>query len=264
MRKTILLIVITLLSNGRLISQNVLNQDDVYMVDSLGTNPICFHTNMSLIDTSFYTQIIENVKMGICATDKFIKFENVEFRVLVFPERTIPRIGMSGVAPNTKQIYILLDPDHPKLDEAINTHIFQTIPHEYHHTMRNRTVGNSGNLFEALISEGLACYFAMEVCQIDAPKYCVAYSEQEIERWVSEAKKMWFQKEFDYFDWFVGRTKPRNIGYAIGYSLVGEYLENHPKEKASTLYATPAAKFLPQSKQVEIQIEIPHYIDLNE
>lgn len=253
MKKTLLFIVITLLSYVQLKSQNVLNQDDVYFVDSLGSNPICFHTNMSLIDTVLYTQIVENIKKGIEATDKYIEFENVEFRVLVFPERTIPRLGMSGVAPNTKQIYILLDPDHPKLDEAINTHIFQTIPHEYHHTMRYRTAGFGENLFEALISEGLACHFAMEVCQIDAPEYCVAYSEQEIDRWVSEAKRMWFQKEFDYYDWFVGRTKPRNIGYAIGYSIVEDYFKEHPEEKASTLYATPAESFLSQSNEVEIQ-----------
>ena len=151
MKKATLLLVLTLLSIGQIQSQNVLDQDDVYSVDSLGTNAICFHTNMSLIDTSFYTQIVENVKRGIRATGEYIIFENVEFRVLVFPERTIPRIGMSGVAPNTSQIYILLDPDHPKLDEAINTHIFQTIPHEYHHTMRYRTVGFGKNLFEALV-----------------------------------------------------------------------------------------------------------------
>jgi len=163
----------------------------------------------------------------------------------VFPERTIPRLGMSGVAPNTTQIYILLDPDHPKLDEAINTHIFQTIPHEYHHTMRYRTVGFGENLFEALISEGLACHFAMEVCQIDAPEYCVAYNEQEIKKWISEAEKMWFDKEFDYYDWFVGRTKPRNIGYAIGFRLVKDYLEQHSGETASSLYATSAERFLP-------------------
>ncbi len=107
-----------------------------------------------------------------------------------------------------------MDPDHPKLNEAINTHIFQTIPHEYHHTVRNRTVGFGENLFDALISEGLSCHFAMEVCNIDAPEYFVVYSKKIIGEWMSEAEKIWFQKEFDYYDWFVGRSKPKNIGYA--------------------------------------------------
>ena len=245
MKKVLLLLIFPVFCYGQLEAQNVLNQDDVYLVDSLESNTIKFHTNMSLIDSSFYSQIVKNIKKGIDSTNKYIEFKNVEFRVLVFPERTIPRLGMSGVAPNKKQIYILLDPDHPKLDEAINTHIFQTIPHEYHHTMRHRTSSLSKTLFEALISEGLACHFAMEVCNIEAPKYCVAYNETELNKWTSEAEKIWFSNEYDYFDWFVGRTKPRNIGYAIGYRLVKAYLDQHPYKNASSLYATPADRFLP-------------------
>jgi uncharacterized protein YjaZ len=249
MRNAILLIIIIFFVS-QLNSQNVLNQDDVYFVDSIATNTICFHTNMRLIDNFYYAQIIKSIKSGVIATGNIIEFKNIEFRVLVFPERTIPRIGMSGVAPNTHQIYILLDPDHPKLNEAINIHIFQTIPHEYHHTMRYRTVGFGKNLFEALISEGLACHFAMEVCQIDPPEYCVAYTEKELDKCLDEAKRIWFQQEFDYYDWFVGRTKPKNIGYAMGYSLVEDYMKKHPGKKASALYATPAEKFLPQQHEL--------------
>jgi len=229
-------------------SSDVLDQDDVYLVDKVGTNDICFHTNISLVDTIYFSQIIKNIKKGIEATNKYIEVKDVEFRVVVFPERTIPRIGMSGVAPNKEQIYILLDPDHPKLDEAINIHIFETIPHEYHHTMRYRTVGFGESLFESLISEGLACHFAMEVCDIEAPKYCVAYSKEQLDEWIAKAEIMWFNKEFDYFDWFVGRTKPRNIGYAIGYSLVKDYLNNHLDETPSILYSTKANQFLPTKK----------------
>ena len=132
---------------------------------------VFFHRNMSQVDSSYYPAIIKNIKLGIDSTSKIIEVKNVEFRVIVFPERTIPRLGMSGAAPNDTHIYILLNPNHPKFDEAINTHIVQTIPHEYHHTLRYRTVGYGNNLFEAMISEGLACFFAMEVCKIDTPVY---------------------------------------------------------------------------------------------
>lgn len=224
-------------------AQNVLDQNDVYAVDSIGSNSICFHKNMNLVSPAFHSQIVSNIKSGILLTSKKVEVTGVEFRVLVFPERTIPRIGMSGVAPDKKHIYILLDPDHPKLCEAINTHIIETIPHEYHHTLRKRNTVYGNNLFETLISEGLACHFAMEVCDIGPPKYCVAYSRQEIEKWTTEAQKIWFETDFDYSDWFVGRTKPRNIGYAIGYKMVDEYLRGHSGSLASTLYATPASAF---------------------
>lgn len=200
---------------------------------------------MSLINPIYHHQIVHNIKKGIDSTSNHIYVNSIEFRVVVFPERTIPRIGMSGVAPNKTQIYILLDDKHPKLEEAIYKHIYETIPHEYHHTMRYRTIGFGENLFETLISEGLACHFAMEVCKIDPPKYCVAYSEEIINEWLIAAKEMWFDEEFDYYDWFVGRNKPRNIGYALGFRLVQDYLDQHPGETAASLHAVKAINFLP-------------------
>jgi uncharacterized protein YjaZ len=227
-------------------SQDVLNQDDVFTVDSLRTNRICFHRNMSLVDSSYYRSIISNIKLGIDSVDKVVKVENVEFRVLVFPGKTIPRIGMSGVAPNDKQIYILLDPSHPKFGEAISIHIVQTIPHEYHHTLRYRTVGYGNNLFESMISEGLACHFAIQVCKIDTPFYCQALTKEEFDKWKANAEKMWFDKDFDHLEWFVGlkKTIPANTGYTIGFAMVSEYLRKHPGSTAASLYATPADSFL--------------------
>ena len=100
MKYILLLLVVPLLSYSHLKAQNNHDQNDVFLVDSIGTNTICFHTNMSLIDSSFYSPIIENIWRGIDSTGKYIEFTDVEFRVLVFPERTIPRLGMSGVATN--------------------------------------------------------------------------------------------------------------------------------------------------------------------
>jgi uncharacterized protein YjaZ len=45
----------------------------------------------------------------------------------------------------------------------------------------------------------------------------------------------------------VGRTKPRNIGYTIGFSIVNDYFQANPKQKAASLYATPASYFLPEN-----------------
>jgi len=86
--------------------------------------------------------------------------ENVEFRVLVFPERTVP--------------------------------------HEYHHTLRYRTVGFGDNLLGAIISEGLACHFTVEVCKINPPEYCVAYPDDMINEWMSNAEKVWINDQYDY------------------------------------------------------------------
>jgi uncharacterized protein YjaZ len=201
---------------------------------------------MNLVDASHYPTIINSIKLGIDMVSKVIRFDSVEFRVLVFPEKTIPRIGMSGAAPNGHQIYILLNPSHPKFNEAISTHIVQTIPHEYHHVLRYRTVGFGENLFECMISEGLACHFAIEVCKIDTPDYCKALSNERFKEWKEKAERVWLDKEFDYLEWFVGlkKTIPANTGYTIGFAIVSEYLKKHPGITAASLYATPASAFL--------------------
>jgi len=239
-----------LLSCTTQVEQNVLNQDDVFLVDSLASNKICFHRNMSLVHPSDYPSIINSIKTGIDTTDRIVEFRDVEFRVLVFPERTIPRIGMSGAAPDDKHIYILLDPDHPKFYEAITTHIIETIPHEYHHTLRNRAVGYGRNLFESMVSEGLASHFAMEVCSIDTPGYCIALNIEQFIEWKHKAQQIWFEEEFDHLEWFVGLRKeiPKNAGYTIGFSIVSNYLQKHPQESAASLYATVADEFLEVEK----------------
>jgi uncharacterized protein YjaZ len=201
---------------------------------------------MATVDASYYPTIVRSIKLGIDTVSKIIAIDSVEFRVLVFPEKTIPRIGMSGAAPNGQQIYILLDPLHPKFNEAISTHIIQTIPHEYHHVLRYRTVGFGNNLFESMISEGLACHFALQVCKVDTPAYCQALSKEQFYEWKAKAEKVWLEKEFDYVEWFVGlkKTIPANAGYTIGFDMVSEYLKKHPGGTAASLYATPASAFL--------------------
>ena len=71
-------------------------------------------------------------------------------------------------------------------------------------------------------------------------------TKEQFDRWKAVAEKMWFQKDFDYLEWFVGlkKTIPANAGYTIGFATVAEYLKNHPGSTAASLYATPAAAFL--------------------
>jgi uncharacterized protein YjaZ len=96
-----------------------------------------------------------------------------------------------------------------------------------------------------MISEGLACHFAIQVCKIDTPFYCQALTKEEFDKWKANAEKMWFDKDFDHLEWFVGlkKTIPANTGYTIGFAMVSEYLRKHPGSTAASLYATPADSF---------------------
>ena len=96
-----------------------------------------------------------------------------------------------------------------------------------------------------MISEGLACHFAIQVCNIDTPFYCQALTKEEFDTWKANAEKMWFDKDFDHLGRFVGlkKTIPANTGYTIGFAMVSEYLRKHPGSTAASLYATPADSF---------------------
>ena len=231
--------------NSTQAKENVLDQDDVVLVDSVGTNRICFHRNTTSV-VCLQSLIIDRIKLAADSIGQIIKLTDVEFRVVVFPERTIPSKGLSGAAPNTEHIYILLNPDHERLAKSIADELVATIAHEYHHTLRYRTVGYGSNLFEAMVSEGLADHFAREVAGEDPP-WATPVDEEELAFWREEAEKDWFNPDYDHLAWFIGLNSdiPRGTGYEIGRRIVREYLATHPDERPSTLYATAANEFLP-------------------
>ncbi len=233
----------TILS-GSWAQENVLNQDDVVLVDSIGNNKICFHRNTAGVD-SLHPLIINRIKLSVRSINKIIQVKGVEFRVVVFPERTIPRTGMSGAAPNKEHIYILLNPSHPLLAKSIAEELVATIAHEYHHTLRYRTVGYGSNLFEAMVSEGLADHFCLEVTG-EVPPWSTPMSEESLLFWRTKAEKEWFNPQYDHLGWFIGLNSeiPRGTGYELGFRIVKDYLEEHPQERASTLYAVRADNFL--------------------
>jgi hypothetical protein len=65
----LMMLLFLLFSCGR--KQNVLNQDDVYLVDSIGTNKSCFHRNMNLVEASYYPVIINSIKSGIDSVNNY-------------------------------------------------------------------------------------------------------------------------------------------------------------------------------------------------
>lgn len=225
---------------------NVLDQDDVVCVDSLGSNRICFHKNTESVD-SLKQLIITRIKEGINEISKILAVEDVEFRVIVFPERTIPNKGMSGASPNNEHIYILLNPHHPRLYKSLDEELIATLAHEYHHTVRRRAIGYGNNLFDSIVSEGLAEHFTIEVTK-ESPPWISPISEEEFIYWRSEAEKIWFNNEYDHLAWFIGLNSeiPRGTGYEIGRRLIAEYLAIHPDKKASELYSEDSKEFLPK------------------
>ena len=150
----------------------MLDQDDVVLVEKLGSNGIYFHTNTAEVD-SLRGLIIEKIKLSIETIGKVIEVKDVEFRVMVFPERTIPTKGMSGAAPNKKQIYILLAPSHPRLEKTLREYPQGREP--FRMRVRTRAVGTfSGLCLGAVL--GASCAWlalSMERRPLSAGRMCL-------------------------------------------------------------------------------------------
>lgn len=163
------------------------------------------------------------------------------------PEGTVPEQGIGGYTPNAHLIYISLDPTFPDLLKSINTELKRTLAHELHHTLRWENPGYGENLLDAIITEGLADHFDLEMFNESPQPWSVAFTEQELAKQLEKAKEEFENKDYDHFAWFYGNEElgiPRWIGYSLGYKLVKDYLEKHPNKKPSTLYNVKTSEFL--------------------
>lgn len=175
-----------------------------------------------------------------------IPISDVDVVVYDNPDSAIPEIGIGGYALNKHMIWISIDPSFPNLAQSIEKELGRTLAHELHHALRWKSPGYGKTLFEALITEGLADHFDMEVSNAQPHIWDTVLSNEYIQKYLDLAKKEFNKKNYNHSDWFFG-SKERNIpkwtGYSLGFYLVGEYLKKNLNEKASSLYSKRATDF---------------------
>ena len=94
---------------------------------------------------------------------KFIPQGDIDVVFYDNPEATLKENGIGGYTPCANVIFFSLDPRNPKFREGIKKDLLYTLAHEINHAIRFRTPIPQETLFEAMISEGLADHFAMEI-----------------------------------------------------------------------------------------------------
>lgn len=191
-------------------------------------------------------EIEQTVRQTITAVRALMPLDEVSIRILAGTATVIPEIGIGGRAFGTEDVQIVLNPESPNLEASLPTELFSLIAHELHHTMRQRTVGYGADLLGAMISEGLADHFSIEVAGVDPPLWSTALSETELEVWKVRAQEEWFNRNYNHDAWFFGAGGeiPRWAGYTIGFQLVEEFLAAHPDQRASTLFDEAAQAFV--------------------
>lgn len=179
--------------------------------------------------------------------ERAIDVRNVTITIRSDPANAIGGWGVGGFTPDAETVSIALDPSFPELGRLLPARLPPLLAHELHHSVRHRQPGYGGTLFEAMISEGLADRFAIELLQAPVPPWSAALDDSAIERWYSAAEPEFDRAGYDHARWFFGSTSevPRWTGYAIGYHLVAAYQAGHPGATAAALVATSAAAFRP-------------------
>jgi uncharacterized protein YjaZ len=177
---------------------------------------------------------------------KLIPLKDLDIVLFHDPFGAIREIGgVGGYSPNAHLILVSLDPSNPHFSKNIQTSLSSTLAHESHHAVRWTNPGYGKTLLEALISEGLADHFDLEVFpEHKIPPWDKALGPKEKNRLSVKAKRL-FNKTYNHGAWFIGSDAadiPRWTGYTLGYEIVKDYLQKHPSESASKLVKVSAKK----------------------
>lgn len=159
----------------------------------------------------------------------------------------IPQFGFGGRA-DAGTVAMTIDPDSPVWVESLDTEFFRILAHELHHVARFRAVGFNDNLLEAIVTEGLADQFMVELAGGNPPIWASALEGAELDTWLKRAREVWLEPGLDRSAWFnigVQSPVPQWAGYAVGFEITGRFLGDNPSRRASTLVAEPATSFIP-------------------
>lgn len=151
-----------------------------------------------------------------------------------FSKNVIPETGEAGYAAGKDWIQITIDPTRKptELQKIINDIIPATVYHEVNHIAREKHVGESKNLLEAIVAEGLADVFAEEHwSKFKAP--WSTYQQKKIKPFLKNLKNEKNSREYSHSDWFFGTGKyPRWLGYKLGSYIVQSAKEKNPNMAA--------------------------------
>lgn len=148
----------------------------------------------------------------------------------------IPDWGVGGHAPAPGLIEITLNPDRFDPDLLI-----RTLVHEMHHLIRWDGPGYGKSLGEALVSEGLAGHFVLQVLRGKPDPWDSITPSAGLAR---RAMAEWSRLHYDHAEWFFGKGKVRKwTGYGLGHRLVAEHLAQNDGADAVSLALTRADVF---------------------
>jgi hypothetical protein len=209
---------------------------------------ILLHVLNATNDLNSFIKGIENsFSSSVSKISEIIPISNIDVLITSDANGAIPEIGIGGRMLNPHLVLISLDPKFPNLMKFLPERLESSLAHEFHHCMRFSNVGSTKTLLEALIAEGLADHFTIEVTNKAANLWCTALSPKQIQIYLEKAKNEYNNRMYNHRAWFFGKGDtdiPRWTGYSLGFYLVKKFLKNNPTKKASQLYSVKAEDFI--------------------
>ena len=158
----------------------------------------------------------------------------------------VHELGFGGSAPSRNTMFLAFDTTHPAMETRLVGGLRRVVLHETHHCLRQAGPGYGTTLAEALVSEGLADHFIIEVLGGDPDPWSVALDEGQLRAAAHLAEHILWDANIEVARWFRGdgrRIIPWS-GYSLAWRLVARYLAAHPFAHPSRLAAAPAEDLL--------------------
>lgn len=147
----------------------------------------------------------------------------------------IPEKGHAGFCPEAGIVFITVQPENPAFIKNDAHSIERMFAHELHHAARWAGPGYGSTLGEALVSEGLAGHFSLELFGGE-PEPWESLKSDTFQPYAPQMHDNWHRTDYDHNAWFFGAGDlPRWLGYTAGFNLISRYLAASPQLKASML-----------------------------
>lgn len=183
---------------------------------------------------------------SIKAITKKLQIENLDIVFYESRSGTIPHLGIGGYTLTNTIINISIDPTFPDITNSLKNNLPNTLAHEMHHAKRNFSGETLGTLLDAIINEGLADHFSLELFGGKPYAWDKALTKNQVTQLMAISRSEWKSKAYDHNAWFFGSEKrniPRWTGYSIGFYLVDKYLKKTGK-KPSELTSAKSTRFI--------------------
>lgn len=193
--------------------------------------------------TGIMSELRATLREAVALVSEHIDIPDVDVVVRAETGGGIPTWGVKGRSAGPALIEITLDPH--RFSAPLLT---RTMIHEIHHLIRWDGPGYGRSLGEALVSEGLAGHFVLQLLGGKPDPWDIVTPAEGATK---QAMNEWARLDYDHARWFSGAGDLRKwTGYGLGHRLIAEYLAENPDKDLISLTYMKADELRPTLRRL--------------